>query len=86
MKRDVGQASTRLREEETYAPRQVEHRKQMADESILGRPESERDREQQLLKQQLFEKYGNINPRTSVKEQQQPVDMDIEDASRLRLG
>eukprot|EP00439_Symbiodinium_sp_Y106_P063014 s1072_g9.t1 len=86
MKRDVGQASTRLREEETYAPRQVEHRKQMADESILGRPETERDREQQLLKQQLFEKYGNINPRTNAKEQQQPADMDIEDASVLRLG
>ncbi|CAE7874676.1 PRPF38B, partial [Symbiodinium microadriaticum] len=86
MKRDVGQASTRLREEETYAPRQVEHRKQMADESILGRPETERDREQQLLKQQLFEKYGNINPRTNPKEQQQPADMDIEDASVMRLG
>ena len=26
MKRDVGQASTRLREEETYAPRQAERR------------------------------------------------------------
>ncbi|CAE7695859.1 SRL1, partial [Symbiodinium pilosum] len=86
MKRDVGQASTRLREEETYAPRQVEHRKQIADESILSRPETERDREQQLLKQQLFEKYGNINPRTTAKEQQQPADMDIEDASVLRLG
>merc|ERR1712137_467200 len=27
LKRDVGVASTRLREEETYAPRQVEHRR-----------------------------------------------------------
>ncbi|CAJ1446858.1 unnamed protein product, partial [Effrenium voratum] len=84
MKRDVGQASTRLREEETYAPRQVEHRKQMAEELNLGRPETERDREQQLLKQQLFEKYGNINPRAVTKEQQ-PADFE-EDSARLRLG
>merc|ERR1719382_1239785 len=32
LRRDVGVASTRLREEETYAPRQVEHRKQMTEE------------------------------------------------------
>lgn len=84
MKRDVGQASTRLREEETYAPRQVEHRKQMSEsEMLLGRPESERDREKELLKQQLFEKYGNINPRAAAKEQK-PADP--EESERVRLG
>mmetsp|Transcript_53442 Transcript_53442/g.116682 ORF Transcript_53442/g.116682 Transcript_53442/m.116682 type:complete len:85 (+) Transcript_53442:1-255(+) len=84
MKRDVGQASTRLREEETYAPRQVEHRQKMPDsEMLLGRPESERDREKELLKQQLFEKYGNINPRAATKEQ---PPADPEETDRLRLG
>lgn len=84
MKRDVGQASTRLREEETYAPRQVEHRQKMPDsEMLLGRPESERDREKELLKQQLFEKYGNINPRVATKEQ---PPADPEESDRLRLG
>jgi len=84
MKRDVGQASTRLREEETYAPRQVEHRQKMPDsEMLLGRPESERDREKELLKQQLFEKYGNINPRVVPKEQ---PPADPEESDRLRLG
>lgn len=84
MKRDVGQASTRLREEETYAPRQVEHRQKMPDsDMLLGRPESERDREKELLKQQLFEKYGNINPRAATKEQ---PPADPEETDRLRLG
>eukprot|EP00438_Fugacium_kawagutii_P016719 Skav227663 [mRNA] locus=scaffold58:600807:605683:- [translate_table: standard] len=84
MKRDVGQASTRLREEETYAPRQVEHRQKMPDsEILLGRPESERDREKELLKQQLFEKYGNINPRAATKE---PAPADPDETDRLRLG
>merc|ERR1719145_128013 len=37
LKRDVGVASTRLREEETYQPRQVEHRKEMTEEEEMQR-------------------------------------------------
>jgi len=67
LKRDVGVASTRLREEETYAPRQVEHRRQMTEEEEMERRKEERarhemDREQQMRLQQLYEKYGSTHP------------------------
>merc|ERR1712078_326366 len=67
-KRDVGVASSRLREEETYAPRQVEKRKQLTEEEEMERRKEERarlemDRELQLRQQQLFEKYGTNNPK-----------------------
>lgn len=67
-KRDVGVASSRLREEETYAPRQVEKRKQLTEEEELERRKEERarmesDRELQLRQQRLFEKYGTNNPK-----------------------
>merc|ERR1712060_826547 len=63
LKRDVGVAATRLREEETYAPRQVEHRKQMTEEEEMERRKEEReaafkDHEKRQLMQQLYEKYG----------------------------
>merc|ERR1719356_1354147 len=67
LKRDIGVASTRLREEETYAPRQVEHRKQMTEEDEMERRKEMREREFQdhekrQLMQQLYEKYGSAQP------------------------
>lgn len=50
-----------------------------------ARQEGERDREQQLLKQQLFEKYGTNNPRNASKDQQSSGDLE-EGAAVLRLG
>lgn len=44
LKRDMGVASTRLREEETYAPRQVEHRKMFTEEDEMERRKEERAR------------------------------------------
>merc|ERR1711948_57728 len=44
LKRDMGIASSRLREEETYAPKQVEHRKQMTEEEEQERRREERAR------------------------------------------
>lgn len=68
LKRDMGVASARLREEETYAPRQVEKRKQMTEEEEMesrkaDRARLEMDRELGLRQQQLFEKYGTNNPK-----------------------
>jgi len=67
LKRDIGVASTRLREEETYAPRQVEHRKQMTEEEEMEERkklrESEfQDQEKRQLMQKLYEKYGSTAP------------------------
>merc|ERR1719145_326913 len=45
LKRDIGVASTRLREEETYAPRQVEHRKHQEEEEMERRRKELRERE-----------------------------------------
>merc|ERR1712228_454884 len=63
LKRDMGVASTRLREEETYAPRQIEHRKQMTEEDQEERRKEERlrlegDTEHNQRMQQLYQKYG----------------------------
>merc|ERR1712139_519306 len=63
LKRDMGVASTRLREEETYAPRQIEHRKQMTEEDEQERRKEERlrlegDTEHNQRMQQLYQKYG----------------------------
>eukprot|EP00927_Polykrikos_kofoidii_P049473 TRINITY_DN43517_c0_g1_i1.p1 TRINITY_DN43517_c0_g1~~TRINITY_DN43517_c0_g1_i1.p1 ORF type:complete len:800 (+),score=132.33 TRINITY_DN43517_c0_g1_i1:146-2545(+) len=95
LKRDMGVASTRLREEETYAPRQIEHRKQMTEEEEQERRKEERcrlevDREQSLRMQQLFERYGSANlvkrgPKTPAEEGQQPQ-VPEESPDVLRLG
>jgi len=80
LKRDMGSASTRLREEETYAPRQVEHRKQTPEEEEQERRKQERlrleaDPEHSLRMQQLFEKYGSVRgskdavPQAAVEDQ-----------------
>merc|ERR1711972_696012 len=71
-KRDMGVAATRLREEETYAPRQVDHRHKVTEEEritneIRNRSRTEQDQEQQQRMQQLFEKYGS-NKTTQDKE------------------
>lgn len=88
LKRDVGVASTRLREEETYAPRQVEHRKQVEEERKKDAEERKKDavqdREQQLRLQQLYEKYGSANQSKQGKEGG-PAD-EVEEAEVLRLG
>lgn len=73
LKRDIGVASTRLREEETYAPRQVEHRKQMTEEEEMERRKEEReklfqDHEKRQLMQQIYEKYGMTHPPPKPKE------------------
>merc|ERR1712060_181616 len=52
LKRDVGSAATRLREEETYAPKQVEHRKKMTEEEAEQHLRDERDKMQQDREQQ----------------------------------
>jgi len=94
LKRDVGVASTRLREEETYAPRQVEHRRQMTEEDMMERQKEEndrryQDREKNMHMQQLFEKYGVTKEQKSSgatgKEAEKPADT-IEEPEVLRLG
>jgi len=85
LKRDMGQASTRLREEETYAPRQVETRKQMVDSDIANLMRQDGDREQQLLKQQMFEKYAPNKPKGSTEDQQAAGDFE-EATAVLRFG
>uniref|UniRef100_A0A7S4T2A5 Pre-mRNA-splicing factor 38 n=1 Tax=Alexandrium monilatum TaxID=311494 RepID=A0A7S4T2A5_9DINO len=88
LKRDVGVASTRLREEETYAPRQVEHRRQMTEEEEMERRKEERDRqlqdrEKQKQLQQLYEKYGTNHPNRPGGSEQPPG---TEEPEVLRLG
>lgn len=89
-KRDVGVASSRLREEETYAPRQVEKRKQLTEEEELERRKEERakmdsDRELQLRQQRLFEKYSTNNPKD--KGASRDADAALHEAPEvLRLG
>merc|ERR1712100_85546 len=80
LKRDVGIASSRLREEETYAPRQVEKRKQLTEEEEMELRKQERarleaDRELQLRQQQLFEKYGTNNPKDKLAGKDAPAEM-----------
>merc|ERR1712176_1685982 len=63
LRRDMGVQSTRLREEETYAPRQVEHRKIFTEEDEQERRKEERlrlegDPEHNQRMQQLYQKYG----------------------------
>eukprot|EP00933_Yihiella_yeosuensis_P028459 TRINITY_DN22292_c0_g1_i2.p1 TRINITY_DN22292_c0_g1~~TRINITY_DN22292_c0_g1_i2.p1 ORF type:complete len:730 (+),score=196.09 TRINITY_DN22292_c0_g1_i2:271-2190(+) len=86
LKRDMGIASARLREEETYAPRQVEHLKQMTEAELMDRAkkEGELDREKQARMQQLFEKYGNVQSQKN-KEQSQGQFLE-ENAEVLRFG
>merc|ERR1712139_333414 len=90
LKRDVGVASSRLREEETYAPRQVERRKELTEEELLEKRKQERarlemDRELQLRQQQLFEKYGANNPKEKAAPKDAPADWD-QAPDVLRLG
>merc|ERR1712039_300694 len=66
-KRDMGIAATRLREEETYVPKQVDSRKQETEtektkKMLDDRDKQNQDREQQQRMQQLFEKYGTQKP------------------------
>lgn len=93
LKRDMGVASTRLREEETYAPRQVEHRKQMTEEEETELRKVERDKqfqdhEKRQLMQQLYEKYGTAPPQQGPKGAQgQPTVLPGEEQPEvLRLG
>jgi len=89
LKRDVGLASARLREEETYAPRQVERRKMITEEEEIEkrielRRTTEEDREKNQRMQQLYEKYGTAKPPEGHKKD---VDADLEEAPDvLRLG
>lgn len=90
LKRDMGVASTRLREEETYAPRQIEHRKQMTEEDEQELRKEERlrlegDRDYQSKMQMLYEKYGSANK--AAAKQQESMGTASEDAQEvLRLG
>jgi len=90
LKRDIGVASTRLCAEETYAPRQVEHRKQMTEEEELERRNQERqkeavDHEKRALMQQVYEKYGTAQQPSKASQQQAGIPGD-EEADVLRLG
>lgn len=93
LKRDMGMASTRLREEETYAPRQVEHRKVYTEEDEMERRKEERvrnemDREAQVRMQQLYEKYGSAHPpaRPGGQQEEPAPDPAVEAPEVLRLG
>mmetsp|Transcript_22851 Transcript_22851/g.41378 ORF Transcript_22851/g.41378 Transcript_22851/m.41378 type:complete len:723 (-) Transcript_22851:47-2215(-) len=89
LRRDLGLASSRLREEETYAPRQVERRKEMTEEEEMERRRLERvrqemDPERQARMQQLYEKYGVANPKEKGSKDA-PAAME-EAPEMLRLG
>eukprot|EP00929_Paragymnodinium_shiwhaense_P040938 TRINITY_DN21299_c0_g2_i1.p1 TRINITY_DN21299_c0_g2~~TRINITY_DN21299_c0_g2_i1.p1 ORF type:complete len:764 (-),score=190.83 TRINITY_DN21299_c0_g2_i1:67-2358(-) len=91
MKRDMGTASTRLREEETYAPRQMDTRKQLTEEDYAEQRREERQRqeldsEQRQRMQQLFEKYGAGAQRPGSKDSTSAAAVPEEAPDVLRLG
>lgn len=87
LKRDMGIAASRLREDETYAPRQVDHRKQLTPEEEEEQRRQERakfdaDRQQSIQMQNIYKKYGAAASAAVQQESDtQPYPADV-----LRLG
>jgi len=85
LKRDVGVASSRLREEETYAPRQVERRKQMGEELNFERASATEQHGSRL--QAIYEKYSGQQRKEKVAEEEWAQGWDDQDRPEvLRLG
>lgn len=85
LKRDVGVASSRLREEETYAPRQVERRKQMGEELNFER--ATEDGRGSRLQQQIYEKYSGQQKQKDGDQEWGGQDWDDQERPEvLRLG
>jgi len=93
MKRDLGTQSTRLREEETYASRQVERsertsRGKMVEEqdAVQLRAKTEAERENQKFQQALYEKYGVAAQKPATGKKEDTPSAAVEAPEILRLG